>query len=36
MTQQSKHLYEFGPYRIDPAKRLLLRRGTGSTAFESV
>ena len=25
MTQQSKHLYEFGPYRIDPAKRLLLR-----------
>jgi DNA-binding response OmpR family regulator len=25
MTQQSKHLYEFGPYRIDPAKHLLLR-----------
>ena len=25
MTQQSKHLYEFGPYRIDPAKRVLLR-----------
>ena len=25
MTQQIKHLYEFGPYRIDPAKRLLLR-----------
>ena len=25
MTQQSKHLYVFGPYRIDPAKRLLLR-----------
>jgi hypothetical protein len=24
-TQQIKHLYEFGPYRIDPAKRLLLR-----------
>jgi TolB-like protein/Flp pilus assembly protein TadD len=25
MTQQSKPLYEFGPYRIDPAKRVLLR-----------
>jgi DNA-binding winged helix-turn-helix (wHTH) protein/tetratricopeptide (TPR) repeat protein len=25
MTQQIKHLYAFGPYRIDPAKRLLLR-----------
>jgi hypothetical protein len=25
MTQQSKHLYEFGPYRIDPTKRVLLR-----------
>jgi DNA-binding winged helix-turn-helix (wHTH) protein/tetratricopeptide (TPR) repeat protein len=25
MTQQSKHLYVFGPYRIDPTKRLLLR-----------
>ena len=25
MTEQSKHLYEFGPYRIDPARRLLLR-----------
>ena len=25
MTRQIKHLYEFGPYRIDPAKRLLLR-----------
>jgi DNA-binding winged helix-turn-helix (wHTH) protein/tetratricopeptide (TPR) repeat protein len=25
MTQQSKHLYEFGPYRIDPAKRVLSR-----------
>ena len=25
MTQQIRHLYEFGPYRIDPAKRLLLR-----------
>ena len=24
-TQQIMHLYEFGPYRIDPAKRLLLR-----------
>src|SRR5580704_12578467 len=25
MTQQIKHLYEFGPYRIDAAKRVLLR-----------
>ncbi|MGA7316647.1 MAG: winged helix-turn-helix domain-containing protein [Silvibacterium sp.] len=25
MGQQIKHLYEFGPYRIDPGKRLLLR-----------
>jgi DNA-binding winged helix-turn-helix (wHTH) protein/tetratricopeptide (TPR) repeat protein len=25
MTQQSKHLYRFGPYRIDPIKRVLLR-----------
>jgi DNA-binding winged helix-turn-helix (wHTH) protein/tetratricopeptide (TPR) repeat protein len=25
MTQQTKHLYEFGPFRIDPAKRLLQR-----------
>ena len=25
MTQQSKHLYMFGPYRIDPTKRVLLR-----------
>ncbi len=25
MRQQIKHLYEFGPYRIDPGKRLLLR-----------
>jgi eukaryotic-like serine/threonine-protein kinase len=25
MTDQIKHSYEFGPYRIDPAKRLLLR-----------
>jgi DNA-binding winged helix-turn-helix (wHTH) protein len=24
MTHQTKHLYEFGPYRIDPAKRVLL------------
>jgi eukaryotic-like serine/threonine-protein kinase len=24
-TQQIMHLYEFGPYRIDPAKRLLVR-----------
>lgn len=25
MRQHIKHLYEFGPYRIDPGKRLLLR-----------
>jgi DNA-binding winged helix-turn-helix (wHTH) protein/tetratricopeptide (TPR) repeat protein len=25
MTQQSKRLYEFGPYRIDPTKRVLMR-----------
>jgi len=25
MTRQTKHLYEFGPYRIDPARRALLR-----------
>ena len=25
MAQAIKHLYEFGPYRIDPVKRLLLR-----------
>ena len=27
MSQQSKHFYEFGPFRIDPAERLLLRDG---------
>jgi DNA-binding winged helix-turn-helix (wHTH) protein/tetratricopeptide (TPR) repeat protein len=27
MTPETKHLYEFGPYRIDPAKRVLLRAG---------
>ena len=25
MTQQSQRLLEFGPYRIDPGKRLLSR-----------
>lgn len=25
MRQQIRHLYEFGPFRIDPGKRLLLR-----------
>ena len=27
MTRQGKHLYEFGPFRLDPAERLLLRHG---------
>ncbi|MGB9181927.1 MAG: winged helix-turn-helix domain-containing protein [Pyrinomonadaceae bacterium] len=27
MNQQAKHFYEFGPFRIDPAERLLLRDG---------
>ena len=27
MTRQSNHLYEFGPFRLDPAERLLLRDG---------
>ncbi|HJQ69577.1 MAG TPA: winged helix-turn-helix domain-containing protein [Blastocatellia bacterium] len=27
MTRRSNHLYEFGPYRLDPAERLLLRDG---------
>lgn len=27
MSQQLKHFYEFGPFRIDPAERLLLRDG---------
>ena len=25
MRKQDKHFYEFGPFRIDPAERLLLR-----------
>ena len=24
---EGKHLYEFGPFRLDPAERLLLRNG---------
>lgn len=27
MSQQTKHLYEFGPFRLDAAERLLLRDG---------
>src|SRR5262245_53294652 len=27
MSHQSKHIYEFGPYRLDGAERLLLRDG---------
>jgi Tol biopolymer transport system component/DNA-binding winged helix-turn-helix (wHTH) protein len=27
MSQQSKHLYEFGPFRLDAGERLLLRDG---------
>ena len=27
MTRRSNHLYEFGPFRLDPAERLLLRDG---------
>ncbi|MCA1604516.1 MAG: hypothetical protein LC775_03325 [Acidobacteria bacterium] len=27
MTEQTKHLYEFGPYRLDTAERLLSRDG---------
>jgi Tol biopolymer transport system component/DNA-binding winged helix-turn-helix (wHTH) protein len=27
MTQSDKHFYEFGPFRLDPADRLLLRDG---------
>lgn len=27
MNQSDKHLYEFGPFRLDPAERLLLRNG---------
>ncbi|HEX5731701.1 MAG TPA: winged helix-turn-helix domain-containing protein [Blastocatellia bacterium] len=27
MTKQANHLYEFGPFRLDPAERLLLRDG---------
>lgn len=28
MVRQIKYFYEFGPFRIDPAERLLLREGT--------
>src|SRR5215471_9397842 len=27
MTQAERHFYEFGPFRLDPADRLLLRDG---------
>src|SRR3712207_7197725 len=27
MSPQEKHLYEFGPFRLDPVKRRLLRDG---------
>ena len=27
MTKQERHLYEFGPFRMDPAERLFLRDG---------
>ena len=27
MSGQEKHLYEFGPFRLDPVKRRLLRDG---------
>src|ERR1041384_1387687 len=27
VTQQAKHFYEFGPYRLDTAERVLLRDG---------
>jgi DNA-binding winged helix-turn-helix (wHTH) protein len=27
MSNRAKHFYEFGPYRIDPSKRLLMRDG---------
>ena len=27
MSQQDKHFYQFGPFRLDPAKRRLLRDG---------
>jgi DNA-binding winged helix-turn-helix (wHTH) protein/tetratricopeptide (TPR) repeat protein len=27
MVEQSHHFYEFGPFRVDPVKRLLLRQG---------
>ena len=28
MTKVVKHLYEFGPFRLDPVERRLLRDGT--------
>ena len=27
MSQAAKHLYEFGPFRMDPSEGLLLRDG---------
>lgn len=27
MSQSNNHLYEFGPFRLDAAERLLLREG---------
>jgi eukaryotic-like serine/threonine-protein kinase len=27
MSNETKHLYEFGPYRLDPGRKLLLRNG---------
>jgi DNA-binding winged helix-turn-helix (wHTH) protein/TolB-like protein/Flp pilus assembly protein TadD len=40
MTQQNRELYEFGPFRIDPSERLLLREGqpvsVTSKAFDAL
>jgi DNA-binding winged helix-turn-helix (wHTH) protein len=27
MGNEMEHLYEFGPYRLDPGRKLLLRNG---------
>ena len=27
MSEQKKHFYEFGPFRLDPLKRRLMRDG---------
>jgi eukaryotic-like serine/threonine-protein kinase len=27
MSNEARHLYEFGPYRLDPGRKLLLRNG---------